>query len=196
MLEELRTEVRVNWREVRDPVIDVRGVLVGVEGAVSVVPVVVPPSPVGGAVVTVLLRPEDLVHRPEDTVPLPPRADHLAGVARQPQPLVVVLTLATHLGVLTQLGQADELLVKAGVLLYLVSPPGDLHFDSVLLLLFEEIVFALLVITSEGRGMPGPGSHLPAHGGVGSPGLELRVVVVVVKVGLQLSTKRMMRESF
>ena len=176
-----------------------RGVVVWVEGPVLLLMVVmVSPVPVCPVVSPVLLSAQYLVHRPEHAVALPPRTERLTGVAGQTEALVVmvVVTVSTHLGVLTQLGQADELLVKAGVLLYLVSPPGDLHFDSVLLLLFEEIVFALLVITSEGRWVPGPGSHLPAHGGVGSPGLELRVVVVVVKVGLQLSTKRMMRESF
>ena len=180
VLEELSTEVRVDGREVRDPVVDMRSVVVGVEGPVMrlVVAVVIsPPVPVRPVRSDVLLRPEDLVHRPEDAVALPPGTGGLAGVAGQSEALVVVIvvvvvmrvvvrsvrSLPANLGVLPQLGQPDELLVQPGVFLDLMSAAGDLHFDSVFLLLFKEIMFALLVVASKRRRMPGSGAHLAAH---------------------------------
>ena len=169
MLEELSTEVRVDGREVCDPVVDMRSVVVGVEGPVMrlVVAVVVPPVlPVLPVRSAVLLRPENLVHRPEDTVALPPRTGSLIVVAGQSEALVVmvVVTFSANLGVLPQLGEADELLVKAGVLLDLMSSARNLHFDSVLFLLLEEVVLPLLVIACKRRGMPGPGAEFAAHG--------------------------------
>ena len=144
-----------------------RGVVVWVEGPVLLLLVVmVSPVPVCPVVSPVLLSAQYLVHRPEHTVALPPRTERLTGVAGQTEALVVmvVVTVSTHLGVLTQLGQPDELLVEASVLLYLVTPPRDLHFDSVFLLLFKEMMFPLLIIAPKRRRMPGPGAHFPAHG--------------------------------
>ena len=85
MVEELRTEVRVDGREVCDPVVNMRSVVVRVEGPVMrlVVTLLVPPMPVRSVRSDVLLRPENLVHRPEDAVALPPRTGGLAGVASQ-----------------------------------------------------------------------------------------------------------------
>ena len=132
-----------------------------------VVAVVVPPvRPVLPVRPAVLLRPEDLVHRPEDTVALPPGTGSLIVVAGQPEALVVVVvvTFSANLGVLPQLGQSDQLLVESGVFLDLMTTPCNLHFDSVFLLLFKEIMFALLIVTSKRRRMPGSGAHLAAHG--------------------------------
>ena len=141
--------------------------MVRVEGPVLLLMVVmVSPVPVCPVVSAVLLSAQYLVHRPEHAVALPPRTERLTGVAGQSEALVVmvVVTVSTHLGVLTQLGQPDELLVEASVLLYLVTPPRDLHFDSVFLLLFKEMMFPLLIIAPKRRRMPGPGAHFPAHG--------------------------------
>ena len=144
-----------------------RGVVVRVEGPVLLLLVVmVSPVPVCPVVSPVLLSAQYLVHRPEHAVALPPRTERLTGVAGQTEALVVmvVVTVSTHLGVLTQLGQPDELLVEASVLLYLVTPPRDLHFDSVFLLLFKEMMFTLFIVASKRRRMPGSGAHLAAHG--------------------------------
>ena len=169
MLEELSTEVRVDGREVCDPVVDMRSVVVGVEGPVMrlVVAVVVPPVlPVLAVRPAVLLRPENLVHRPEDTVALPPGTGSLIVVAGQSEALVVmvVVTFSANLGVLPQLGESDQLLVESGVLLDLMTAPCDLHFDSIFLLLFKEMMFTLLIVASKRRRMPGSGAHLAAHG--------------------------------
>ena len=151
-----------------------RCVVVGVEGPVMrlVVAVVVPSVPVRPVRSDVLLRPENLVHRPEDAVALPPRTGSLTGVAGQTEALVVVIvvvvmvvvTLPANLGVFPQLGESDQLLMEPGVFLYLMSAPCDLHFDSVFLLLFKEMMFPLLIIAPKRRRMPGPGAHFPAHG--------------------------------
>ena len=148
-----------------------RSVVVGVEGPVMrlVVAVVVPPVPVRPVRSDVLLRPENLVHRPEDAVALPPGTGSLTGVAGQAEALVVVIvmvvvTLPANLGVFPQLGESDQLLMESGVFLYLMSAPCDLHFDSVFLLLFKEIMFTLLIVASKRRRMPGSGAHLAAHG--------------------------------
>ena len=145
--------------------------MVGVEGPVMrlVVAVVVPPVPVRPVRSDVLLRPENLVHRPEDAVALPPGTGSLTGVAGQAEALVVVIvmvvvTLPANLGVFPQLGESDQLLMESGVFLYLMSAPCDLHFDSVFLLLFKEIMFTLLIVASKRRRMPGSGAHLAAHG--------------------------------
>ena len=134
-----------------------------------VVAVVVPPVPVRPVRSDVLLRPENLVHRPEDAVALPPGTGSLTGVAGQAEALVVVIvmvvvTLPANLGVFPQLGESDQLLMESGVFLYLMSAPCDLHFDSVFLLLFKEIMFTLLIVASKRRRMPGSGAHLAAHG--------------------------------
>ena len=154
-----------------------RSVVVGVEGPVMrlVVTVVVPPVPVRPVRSDVLLRPEDLVHRPEDAVALPPGTGSLTGVAGQAEALVVVIvvvvmvvmvvmTLPANLGVFPKFGESDQLLMEPGVFLYLMSAPCDLHFDSVFLLLFKEIMFTLLIVASKRRRMPGSGAHLAAHG--------------------------------
>ena len=174
MLEELSTEVRVDGREVCDPVVDMRSVVVGVEGPVMrlVVAMLVPPVSVRPVRSDVLLRPENLVHRPEDAVALPPRTGSLTGVAGQAEALVVVIvmvvmvvvTLPANLSVFPQLCESNQLLVEPGVFLNLVSATGDLHFDSVFLLLFKEMMFPLLIIAPKRRRMPGPGAHFPAHG--------------------------------
>ena len=53
--------------------------------------------------------------------------------------------------------------MKAGVLLNLMSSARNLHFDSVLFLLLEEVVLPLLVIAGKRRGMPRSGAELAAH---------------------------------
>ena len=170
MLEELSTEVRVDGREVCDPVVDMRSVVVGVEGPVMrlVVAMLVPPVSVRPVRSDVLLRPEDLVHRPEDAVAFPPGTGSLVVVAGQPETLVVVVvvvvTLSANLGVFSELGESDQLLVEPGVFLNLMSPPCDLHFDSIFLLLFKEMMFTLFIVASKRRRMPGSGAHLAAHG--------------------------------
>ena len=145
-----------------------RSVVVGVEGPVMrlVVAMLVPPVSVRPVRSDVLLRPENLVHRPEDAVALPPGTGSLVVVAGQSEALVVmvVVTFSANLGVLPQLGESDQLLVESGVLLDLMTAPRDLHFDSVFLLLFKEMMFTLLIVASKRRRMPGSGAHLAAHG--------------------------------
>ena len=148
-----------------------RSVVVGVEGPVMrlVVAMLVPPVSVRPVRSDVLLRPENLVHRPEDAVALPPGTGSLTGVAGQAEALVVmvvmvVVTLPANLGVFPQFGESDQLLVEPGVFLNLMSPPCDLHFDSIFLLLFKEMMFTLLIVASKRRRMPGSGAHLAAHG--------------------------------
>ena len=156
---QLGAEVRVDGGEVRDPVIHRGRVPVRVKRAAEVVICVVE-SPrqarsrsVRGRAV---LCPQDLVHAAEDAVAgLIAGAEGGAGVD---------LLASAGLRILPQLGQADELLVEAGVLLNLMSSASNLHFDSVLFLLLEEVVLPLLVIAGKRRGMPGPGAELAAHG--------------------------------
>lgn len=104
VLEKLGTKIRVDRREVGEPVIDVGGVVVRVEVVCLVLPMMVSPVAVRSPV---LLSAKYLVHRPEDIVPLPPGTESLARVAGQSEALllmVVVVTVPANLGVLTQLG--------------------------------------------------------------------------------------------
>ena len=120
----------------------------------------------------VSICPQDLVNAAEDGVTLAAGAEGGAGVdPGHAQPLLMMAvmrlrpgTRTSDLGVFPQLGEADELLVKAGVLLDLMSSARNLHFDSVLFLLLEEVVLPLLVIACKRRGMPGPGAEFAAHG--------------------------------
>ena len=94
--------------------------------------------------------------------------------------------LRPDLRALPQLGQPDQLLVQPSVLLDLVASPRYLHFDSVFLLLLgkmplstckftsitinylEEVVFVILVVAVEWRGMPTASPKLPTHTAVRS----------------------------
>ena len=78
--------------------------------------------------------------------------------------MMVVVTIPANLSVFPQLGESDQFFVKPGVFLDLMAPASDLHFDSIFLLLFKEMMFALLIVASKRRRMPGPGAHLAAHG--------------------------------
>ena len=194
---QLVAEVRVDGGEVCDPVIHRGRVPVRVKRAAEVVICVVEsprhagPRSVRGRAV---LCPQDLVHAAEDAVAgLIAGAEGGAGVD---------LLASAGLRILPQLGQADELLVEAGVLLNLMSSASNLHFDSVLFLLFEEVVLpaVMLVIACKGCWVPGSGAELPAHGGVRSPVL-LRMMMAgaqgVEAVAREaINTRRKLRESF
>jgi hypothetical protein len=122
-------------------------------------------------------------------IPYAARAQAGAGIPKNAEPaaaaaylrMVMMRSAATssataaHFGRFAKLGEPNELLVQAGVLLDLLAASRDLHLDAVLLLLLEELVLlrgGVVVVAVEGRGMPGAGrggSQLTAHGGVGPP---------------------------
>ena len=183
---QLVAKVRVDGGEVCDPVIHGGRVPVRVKRAAEVLRVHPPGHAGPGRVVTgSVLSPQDLIHAAEDGVTLTAGAEGGAGVdAGHAQPLLMVTVMSLgpgprtpDLGVLPQLGEADELLVQAGVLLDLMASARNLHFDSVLFLLLEEVVLPLLVIACKRRGMPGPGAELAAHGGVRSPIVLRRIAM-------------------
>ena len=171
---QLVAEVRVDGGEVCDPIVHRGRVPVRVKRTAEFLRVQPPGHAGPGRVVTgpVSVRPQDLVNTAEDGVTLTAGAEGGAGVdPGHAQPLLMMAvmrlrpgTRTSDLGVLPQLGEADELLVKAGVLLDLMSSARNLHFDSVLFLLLEEVVLPLLVIACKRRGMPGPGAEFAAHG--------------------------------
>ncbi len=170
---ELVAKVRVDGGEVCDPVIHGGRVPVRVKRPAEVLRVQPPGHAGPGSVVTgPVLSPQDLINTAEDGVTLAPGAEGGTGVdPGNAQPLLMMTVMSLRpghrtpdLGVLPKLGEADELLVKAGVLLDLMSSTRNLHFDSVLFLLLEEVVLPLLVIACKRRGMPGPGAELTAHG--------------------------------
>ena len=210
---QLVAEVRVDGGEVCDPVIHRGRVPVRVKRAAEVLRVQPPGHAGPGRVVTrpvrgrAVLRPQDLVHAAEDGVTLAAGAEGGAGVdPGHAQPLLVMAVMrirpgprTSDLGVLSQLGEADELLVKAGVLLDLMSSARNLHFDSVLFLLLEEVVLPFLVIACKRRGMPRPGAEFAAHGGVRSPivlRIALRMAGAQRMTHQAISTRRKLRESF
>ena len=204
---QLVAEVRVDGGEVCDPIVDRGRVPVRVKRATEVLGVDPPRHAGPGRRVTrPVLRPQDLVHTPQDGVTLAPGAEGGAGVhPGHAQPLLMVSlgSRASDLGILPQLGEADELLVQPGVLLDLMAPAGDLHFDSVLFFLLEEVVLSLLVVACKRRGVPGPGAELAAHGRVRSPiVLRRKAMRMAGARGMEavaeeaISTRRKLRESF